>query len=323
MTPGDSTRLRAGTSFTNRPRPQSLFVRVLALAGLIVFNVAIGAGEPTLAVAINARVYNGYKRTRLADGSFKPEHYGVAEGMQWKGVTADGSIDRVPFSEVVQTIAGPLAKQGYLPSTDPKATDLLIMVFWGVTTGANEIQYDQGLSAVSGATNTALFQAMSDTASPTQGVAGWKVDLGDNALNFALSELSIANSVRDRNNRTNAGILGYSEAYAHARDMRDLGSAAGDDAINELEASRYFVVLKAYDFPFALREKKLRLLWESRFSIYAEGNRFDKQLPVMTQVAAHFFGQETRGLVHQDSPEGSVEVGPLRVVEPPTAPRKK
>ncbi len=255
-------------------------------------------------VVVRGRVFNGYQRTKLADGTFKPERYGVAKGGRWSRAAVDPSVDGLSFPDILRTIAGPLRLQGYLPSSDPQRTDLLILVFWGTTTGATDGDYDHALPGILDAI------ARQGRADPGAG----------NALTTAMMFQTMENRARDRNNGANAGILGYTDAYVRARDLRQFGLSWGDSTIGELEANRYFVVLKAYDFPYALRERKLRLLWEARYSIYEQGNRFDQQLLAMTQAAAPWFGQDTGGLVHRGAPTGNVDVGTPRVIEMPAKP---
>jgi hypothetical protein len=124
------------------------------------------------------------------------------------------------------------------------------------------------------------------------------------------------NQIRDQANAANAQILGYTAAYAREQQVREIGHVPVRDVASDIEQDRYFVVLKAYDFRTAWKEKKLKLLWEARFSISAHGNQFDRQLLAMTQAAARHFGQDTKGLLRQDLPEGKVEIGPSIVVEP-------
>lgn len=53
--------------------------------------------------------------------------------------------------------------------------------------------------------------------------------------------------------------------------------------MEKLEVDRYFVVLKAYDFRTAWKEKRRKLLRETRFGISAQGARFENQLAGMAQ----------------------------------------
>ena len=283
--------------------------RILAIVGVSWLLVAGSGGfaKPPEDVVVNARVFNGYTRTKLANGTYKPEYYGFGEGGRWNGTKVDSSLDDLPFVKIARTLVGPLRTQGYLPATDPKGTDLLILVYWGVTTGAENGDYDHGLIALSAAMNAVSSSGGLSSASD------------NGALNSALMFQRMENRAREQNNLRNADILGYTDAYLRAEELRQIGFAAGDQPIWELEANRYFVVLKAFDFPYALKEKKLRLLWEARFSIYERGNNFDEQLLAMTRTAAKYFGEDTHGLVRHDVPQGKVEVGTPTVVEDATS----
>jgi hypothetical protein len=124
----------------------------------------------------------------------------------------------------------------------------------------------------------------------------------------------LENEQRDRNNVMNAGLLGFRDELMKAWDLPWLSHSQG--LVEDLEASRYFVVLKAYDFRTLVREKKMKLLWETRFSIRERGNRFDEQLAGMTKYAAQFFGQDSGHLIRRTVREGKVEVGTPTVVGP-------
>jgi hypothetical protein len=73
----------------------------------------------------------------------------------------------------------------------------------------------------------------------------------------------------------------------------------------------------AYDFQMMWKEKKHKLLWETRISLRQRGNDFGRQLPAMMLYASHFFGEETDGLVRNPIPEGHVEVGEPTVIATP------
>jgi hypothetical protein len=116
-----------------------------------------------------------------------------------------------------------------------------------------------------------------------------------------------------RNQKTNARILGWE------RDLSRIVALSWTDMaknfLTEFKAGRYFVVLKAYDFQVARDEKRLKLLWESRFSIQRQGADFTAELPTMALAAAGTFGKETGGIIQRESPEGRVEFGELKVID--------
>jgi hypothetical protein len=118
----------------------------------------------------------------------------------------------------------------------------------------------------------------------------------------------------------NARMLGYNASgmigtdYGQWLAFTALHSRS-QDLIDEIEDNRYFVVLMAYDFQVLLKEKKHKLLWETRYSIRQRGNAFDRQLAAMTEYASKYFGQDTHGLLRKPLPEGHVTLGKLEVGE--------
>ncbi len=85
-------------------------------------------------------------------------------------------------------------------------------------------------------------------------------------------------------------------------------------------AYRYFVILEAYDF-HSVRDGKTglkpKLLWSVHYSLPAVGNDFTEALPVMSNVAAKFFGRNIGGVLFkaQKIPEGVVKIGDLKEIE--------
>ena len=98
---------------------------------LTTFN-ARGSNEIT---AVSARASDDYVRVRKPDGSFQPETYAFGRGGDYGGPVHDPTIAAFGFTEVARQIAGTLATQNYIPSTDPTQTRFLIMVYWGTSMG--------------------------------------------------------------------------------------------------------------------------------------------------------------------------------------------
>ena len=95
--------------------------------------------------------------------------------------------------------------------------------------------------------------------------------------------------------------------------------SAYDDLRNDLEDERYYVVISAYDFKTAKETGQRKLLWATRVSIRAQGNRFDQSVSYMMSKASRYFGQNTGRLVRQYN-EGVVNIGEMKVKgydEPP------
>jgi hypothetical protein len=276
------------------------------------------------AVAIFVRAYNGYTRTRLPDNSFKPESYTFVEGGRHNGSMVDKSIDNLSFYTVARTIAEPLKKRGYVPSFDAKHTDLAIFVFWGTTTGAENGRYSEGELLLQDAlreyadAKVGIDEYMADPKSGGQPPAFGTTEANtkahaESAMDQALMMQSLANRARDENNLSNAGILGYRSELQRAWEIPWFSRSR--DVVSELEGDRYFVVLKAFDYGTLVFKKKWKLLWESRFSIPAQGNAFDRQLAMMATRASLYFGENVKHLIRESVREGKVEVGTPKVIE--------
>lgn len=266
-------------------------------------------------VAVSSRVSADYVRTRLPDGSFQAETYTFGQGGHWNGPLRDDSIDRLQFSAIARTISGPLADRNYLPATDPKQVKLLIMVYWGTSMGpggaSGSIAY-QNL----GSANQHLASATQDFKLTPSPVNSALKSEAQSEFDSAMTVVAMENRQRDKNDRQNAGILGYDSALA-ATDGLEFTALhiLHEDLINELEDNRYFVVLMAYDFQLLWKEKKHKLVWETRFSIRERHNDFDRQLPAMVKFASRYFGEDTHGLLRKPLPEGKVHVGDLKVLD--------
>jgi hypothetical protein len=244
---------------------------------------AMGSDDIT---AVSSKVHNGYKRTLLADGSFKTETYGFAVG----GVVSrraaalestselsasDSTIDGVSFASISRIIQGPLAARRYVPTDDPKRANLLIVVFWGRTVGTNSF----------GGTSMAV------------------VNGGD----------------RDAIDMANAKLLGFDTEHVfdqgfqdHSNMMANIRREVSSGTIDAIEDDRYFVVLQAFDFQELYLQKHIKLLWETRFSLSQRHHDFGQDLAGMTQIASEYFGADSQGLVTKPIPEGHVDVGETR-----------
>jgi len=277
-------------------RPPASLLRRLLCAGLLCAVAALHAADDP--VAVFSQVFNGYTRTKLPDGSFKPETYGFAEGGRQTRAVGDPELDQMPFARIAGSVVGPLARLNYRMTSKPDETDLLILVFWGSTAGSRD-------QDASGAMDRAA-SAMADLNSSGGPAANAAADM-------ALMQLSLANADRDRLDDYNARILGFTDSLERARAEAHMGF--GQDLLAEISANRYYVVLQAYDFPTARKLKKLKPLWTARISIRESGNGFADALARMIASAAPYFGRDSGGLRRATLREGKVELGPLQIIE--------
>ncbi|HEY1792449.1 MAG TPA: hypothetical protein VGG34_05990 [Opitutaceae bacterium] len=278
--------------------------------------VARAAGDSGDITAVSSKASSDYKRGRLPDGSFQPEYYSFGKGGNWGGSISDSTIDKLTFLDVAHVIAEPLARQKYLPARDPKTTRLLIMVYWGTTevpmSATEDPLYNNYQQSV--AEYNSLLSQM--TGAPA-GVQAALNDEADSVLTAGLRQLSIANHRRDQIDFNNAAMLGYDDdgligtEYGKNIEHTALGTTYKDE-VAEIEDNRYFVVLMAYDFQILWKQRKHKLLWQTRFSIRERDHQFDRDLPAMAQYASQYFGQNTHGLVRKQVPLGRVEIGTVK-----------
>jgi hypothetical protein len=70
------------------------------------------------------------------------------------------------------------------------------------------------------------------------------------------------------------------------------------------------------------KQKKHKLLWETRFSINERHNQFDRALPALAQYASKYFGQPSNGLLRSRVADGNVEIGEPTLIQFLTDPKK-
>jgi hypothetical protein len=320
----------------------------LICCGLALANLPAGrAADGTEITAVSSRASDEYVRTKLPDGSFEVENYAFGEGGHLSGPKRDDTIDKLHFIDVARTIVGPLAGQNYLPTKDPSKTKLLIMVYWGTTTGTSGASGSSAYQGLSSANQTlanakaaldAVKKAEESSGGAQQRPAGGPAggssggssggnvsseriaalsikEAADSAYGSALAVVSAENRTRDKINWQNAELLGYDKELAAVSGL-EFTALRGrrQDLLDEIEDDRYYVVLMAFDFQTMWKTKKHKLLWETRFSIRQRHNDFEKQLAAMTENASRYFGQDSHGLVRKPVPEGRVAIGDVKVI---------
>jgi hypothetical protein len=241
-----------------------------------------GTDASDTTTAVFSGVSEDYARNRLPDGSYAAENYAFGKGGYYGSSSSDATIDSESFMNIARTIAQPLADHNFLPTRDPKKANLLIMVYWGATSGTTDPSSENFIFGRVGRPN---------------GV-NWSGDL--------LGPVTFQGGLVDLRN---AMILGYAGEIAGTHPRGVIHNVKRDDLIDDIEHNRYFVVMMAYDFQLMWKEKKHKLLWETRFSIREQGNDFARMLPAMSRYASQYFGQDSHGLIRRAIPEGNVEIG--------------
>lgn len=305
-----------------------MFRRICITAASAGLLIALSAAD-TVATSAYSRVGNGYKRERLEDGSFKPEYYALANGGRIAGTTGDVTVDRVTYPEVAEISMRLLAQQNYRYAQSKEQANLLLTLQWGSTIAPNGTNYGQSVGHASQALSE--LRGLSNAAGPVIKplvdplTAGESGDAGYLKAQFemAMLRLFIENQARDRINEHNARILGYMDDLADANDIRRW-AGGGDrytDLMTDVEESRYFIVITAYDFRELTENNKKKLLWQTRVSVRSPGNSFDDSYVAMLNGASKYFGQDSGRLIRGEESKGTVELGNLKFLgeakEPP------
>jgi hypothetical protein len=314
----------------------------LSLAGASALLPASRAAEGAeYLTAVSSTAYKDYKRARLPDGTLQAEYYSFGNGGKWAGPMNDDTIDRLDFMDIARVVAGPLAEQKYFPARDPNSTRLVIMVYWGMTQVADPMQDSEAFvnyQDVRNEINANPLPIQSKTIVVTDATGSLKqaMNSAPSGTDSQMAELANSVTLLNMEQRThidykNAQMLGYDNFdSAGSLVSTDRGKSLGRTALSatysqevaEIESPRYFVVLMAYDFQLMWKEKKHKLLWETRFSISQPHNDFTKALPAMANYASRFFGQNSHGLVRDVIREGNVTVGEPTLVESINTPKK-
>ncbi len=313
----------------------------IAGAGLVVTPVSRAEQSSDDVVAVFSSVSPFYTRTPQPGGGFKPETYAFGEGGS-QSSQKDLSLDQLKFMDVARTVAPQLAARGYLPcsKTDATKTDLLIMVYWGSTVGTDNTssssQYQIAQSFVppppapfspvptpSSAAEGMVADPSTSGRSEEAAIASVLKAEADSALQQSMLIANSANRMRDRQDTENASILGYVHEMKRVEGFQ-LSAALKQrrqDVLDEIEESRYYVVLMAYDFQELLKNKQKKLLWETRFSIRQHRNDFGKELAAMVESAARYFGEDSHGLKRKSLREEHINLGELKIIQ--VEPEKK
>jgi hypothetical protein len=247
-----------------------------------------------------------YVRAKLPNGAFRPEYYAFGEGGFFAGELNDDPIEKMNFTDVAQVLAASLATQNYLPSKDPKKTDLLLLVYWGVT----------ALPPLGATTTPAvkiLRQAELGLADAVN--RNFITDDDENRVVSALPMVSIERGAYNSTDFDVATFLGGSRkdrVNERPEDYWPAFSVRARSIIKQKEAPHYFVILMAYDFQTMWVMHRHQLEWATSFSVLQQKHDFAKDLPIMSEFASKFFGQESNGLLCTGIPQGYVRIGTVR-----------
>jgi hypothetical protein len=310
----------------------------IVVSAILALSAPPALGAETVATAVYSKISKTYKREKTKSGSFKPEYYALSNGGRIFGTARDHTVDRVTYPQVAEIAMRLLTQQNYHYAQTQEQAKLLLVLQWGSTLAPNGDRKDLNVADTKTAlaTLTEMQDMLNRVVPPTYAgenpgkntAAGFGPSLTDPAyknehavVNAAAGQVEAQflqmltdDRVRDQLNQRNARVLGYMDDLADSNDIRRW-AGGGDrytDLITEVEESRYYIVVSAYDFPELLKTKKQNLLWQTRVSVRSPGNSFDDSFVAMLKTAAPYFGQNSGKLVRREEPKGTVELGDLK-----------
>jgi hypothetical protein len=300
-------------------RPPQSFRNLLTALGLIALSLPLAADNR---VALTATASPDYTQRKFDGVKPRPETYVILEGKRTEGITADRSIDGMPFRRIVEYLAPELAKQQYFPTTDIKNADLLLVVHWGTTIPRITDDQLRGITTidVTGGEDKAA-EDITKKSIMSGGSPGTEAYLaaGDNqVLRQQMDELDRGNDRRSdvSRERTNARLLGY-EAELN-RLSRDTISSSEHEATMRMDlgGERYFIILRAYDLkqkpePGGMRQP----VWTLHANMGSPGQNFTTAINLMGNAASNYFGRDSQEMktVRPKTRQGNVTLGPLEI----------
>jgi hypothetical protein len=274
----------------------------------------VGA-EQTVATAVSARVGNGYKRERQADGSFKPEYFALSNGGRVAGTTTDATIDRVTYPEVADIAIRLLAGQNYRYAENKEQASLLLVLYWGATIGFNRENYDDRLrsasESLSAMNSGGTGRNWASLAPPVGSEEAAAASSGAAAFEGEMFRMLTENKARQDLNLPNARLLGFLDEINESDGIQRYAGAGArfDDLVADIEESRYYIIISAYDFQELVKHDRKKLLWTTRVSVRTPGNRFDDSMAAMLKGASKYFGQNSGKLIRGVESKGTVQFG--------------
>ena len=293
---------------------------------MFVFTFVVLRGD-TLVVAFSASS-PGYFENRMKDGKLQPQTYVFMQGQFYPGGTRDRTLERTPFSSIVNRLAGDLKQQAFVPARTLAEADLLLVVHWGATIGkGNDYEMDArnrdlGRQLTIQFNSTRAMEGDPERITPIEGPGSASIR---GEMDFEILQNSTELLAAQTAQMPASVMLGFS------RDLREeqakmLSTEHQRTLVSLLESDRYFIVVIAYDRRALVEEKKLRRMWSCRLSMRSPGVNFTQAMDRMGQVGGNYFGtaQPELKMVAAKKKRAEVSVGEAIVIEydakPPAAP---
>ena len=290
-------------------------------------TLAILACSPVVAdehVAIVGFAKEEYTQRKYENGKPRLETYVFMQGRFFEGRAVNHSIDRMTFRHLVEALAPELARQQYLPTTDLKAADLLLVVHWGTTIPLGTLAPLQGIANAPTHDEIVRSQAATDTADPTQqtadidGMSRWNVSESEPYREVGFQQLDQAAEAgeNDMKAANNAQLLGYTRDLGRLQKLA-YESTTEATLLSDLASERYFIIIKAYDLKDPQPSGRgRRPVWTLHVNMRSPGQNFATALAKMGNVAVDYFGRTTGAVVTAQPHEraGKVTLGEMKII---------
>ena len=258
------------------------------LIGSLIFAESQCFADKTARVYVDSVATDEYAAKKGSGDEVKRETYHFVKGNFFGGRIRDGSLDKVTFNDIVQTLARDLAVRNYYPAEGTNTGDLLIVVHWGVTSVDPSIADLMGIASF-GSPDDEFGEATDDSF----------IDSG-------------FTNTRNASDISNAKLLGFDKALQQKE-----GKIDKETLRSEIRDERYFMILMAYDWQKLLQDKEFIFLWSTRFIVNSIGTNFTDSYLALSRAAQGYFGSQldtlTRSKTHFG--EGEIKFGELEVID--------
>lgn len=293
------------------------------VAGTCGLLVALSADDR---VRVNASAHPDYATRKFgAGGKPRPETYVFMEGHYFPGTTVDHSLERMSFRQIAEYLAPHLAKQAYVPATDLKSADLLLVVHWGTTSPHVSVQEMTGSTRNYEGTRSEIERGaytvetpLPDTPAPAEGADLMPpTDPVREQFFFENLERTTERISGDMASADNAQLLGYRDELFRLARANPMGGTTESTLRADLLAERYFIIVSAYDLTAPPKGAQRRPVWKIHLNISSPGNNFATAMERMGLAGADYFGRTSDGIptVRTKGRHGSVRLGELIILD--------
>ncbi|WP_221032992.1 hypothetical protein [Actomonas aquatica] len=282
------------------PLPLRLFAPVLL--GTLLTATPLFAKPASARIAIRS-VAAGYYAPPSVDGSDDPaQTFVLIDGGYAPGTARDGKLAKLTFAEVTAPLTAALIKRGFRPAAEGEAPMLHLVVEWGRTKPAMDMNMDISVSQIQ--------EIHRDLPPSKRGNVDFRPDPQSESLRNALrmenAKLQLGADRRAYTTWDNALLLGYAnELYALSQAPRaERPWKRHEELLNDLTSERLYLIVRAFAFETGADPAdapQAHLIWLTRLSIRDEGPNYPAQLELMLPFAARYFGYTTGELIRATS----------------------